>query len=290
MNTDEFEYECSECGTTVLPQDKVCKNCGANLEEITTSLEQPSQHSPAVSTTSDRLIALPPFESATSRVKWVNLFLIICILFDLVAIVSTYSQIELLSGVKQGHSITIEAAEANDSRQQSIGILQILVFIITSIFFLVWIHRAHHNLPALGATGLKYSPGWAVGGFFVPFLNLVRPFQVMTEIWKASDPAISVGSSWQDGPSSPIIGQWWGAHLASGAIGWFSFRSASEAGTIDSLLNTSWILLIADIATIVAALLAMRMIKAINARQELKYRSLITNTQTVMNSNVRNGA
>ena len=40
---------------------------------------------------------------------------------------------------------------------------------------------------ALGANNLKYTPKWAVGCFFVPFLNLVMPYQVVREIWKASN-------------------------------------------------------------------------------------------------------
>ncbi|MFC1995866.1 DUF4328 domain-containing protein [Chloroflexota bacterium] len=47
-----------------------------------------------------------------------------------------------------------------------------ILFVITAVLFYMWIHRAHRNLPSLGVSGLKYSPGWAVGGFFIPILNL----------------------------------------------------------------------------------------------------------------------
>ena len=33
METEVVEYQCSDCGSTVLADDKVCKNCGASLEE-----------------------------------------------------------------------------------------------------------------------------------------------------------------------------------------------------------------------------------------------------------------
>jgi hypothetical protein len=59
--------------------------------------------------------------------------------------------------------------------------------------------RAYRNLPALGAESPRFSSGWAVGAWFVPFLNLVRPKQIMDDIWRASDPALPAhpGAAWK---------------------------------------------------------------------------------------------
>ncbi|HMA36213.1 MAG TPA: DUF4328 domain-containing protein [Chloroflexia bacterium] len=86
------------------------------------------------------------------------------------------------------------------------------VGLAAGVLFLIWIYRAHRNLPALGAACLKYSPGWAVGGFFVPFVSLVLPFRVMAEIWKASQPEGNLADDvvWQ-GIDTPM-------RLPSGAI------------------------------------------------------------------------
>ena len=35
--------------------------------------------------------------------------------------------------------------------------------VASSVLVLVWIHRANYNARALGATGLKMTPGWAAG-------------------------------------------------------------------------------------------------------------------------------
>ncbi|QYO65100.1 DUF4328 domain-containing protein [Leptolyngbya sp. 7M] len=50
------------------------------------------------------------------------------------------------------------------------------VGIATIVLFLVWLYRAHKNLFSLKPTHLDFSPGWAVGWWFIPFLNLVRPY------------------------------------------------------------------------------------------------------------------
>ena len=72
------------------------------------------------------------------------------------------------------------------------GLSMIAVFIATVVAFSMWIHRAYANLPALGnpKEGLEYSPRWAVGGFFIPIVNLFVPYRAVKEIWVKSDPAV----------------------------------------------------------------------------------------------------
>jgi hypothetical protein len=125
---------------------------------------------------------LPPFASGHSRAQWVSISLILIVALDIVAVISDYMQVQLVERAISGQAITMAEALANDSRQANIGTGQLVLFIITAILFLMWIYRAHRNPPSLGASGLKYSPGWAVGGFFIPIWNLFRPFQVTTEI------------------------------------------------------------------------------------------------------------
>jgi hypothetical protein len=91
--------------------------------------------------------------------------------------------------------------------------------LVAGIAFLVWFHRACANAWALGAFPMSVTPGWAVGGFFVPFLNLVRPFQAMRETW--------VGSRRDHAHGSSIIGLWWGTWLASGVLGWVGTKIES---------------------------------------------------------------
>src|SRR5688500_9582042 len=44
-----------------------------------------------------------------------------------------------------------------------------LVFVVSVIVVAMWIHRAHANLRDAGLDGLEFSPGWAVGWYFIPF-------------------------------------------------------------------------------------------------------------------------
>jgi hypothetical protein len=60
---------------------------------------------------------------------------------------------------------------------------------------------------------MRWSAGWAIGAWFVPVLSLVRPKAILNDIWRASDPRVSAGSSLS--PEKPR----------------FSMRSGGERGS-----------------------------------------------------------
>lgn len=53
--------------------------------------------------------------------------------------------------------------------------------IIGGVLVVLWMRRAYYNLEVLGAP-TEFSDGWAVGAWFIPLLNLVRPYQIMREL------------------------------------------------------------------------------------------------------------
>lgn len=256
-------YSCEEC-LLVGPEYYYCtdEHCQeAYRKEV-------AQHVSSGAVTSS-----PPYLSGHSRAQWVIGFLAITIILAIIAYVSDYLQIDLLSRAMEGQMITEAEASSNDTRQQLIGILQLMTFIVTGILFLMWIYRSHRNLPALGARNLTYTPGWTVAGFFIPFLNLIRPFQVMREIWKASDPRVNVinGFSWENAPSSPLVQWWWPLFLIDGFVSNIAGGMYMSEESIDALYTGTWAMLASEVIGIVSALVIIYLIKAIDQRQKEKH-------------------
>lgn len=193
------------------------------------------------------------------------------ITIEVVSLFSTLAQISLLSRVKGG-GVSEAEINANDIREGIIGIAQLGVVVATAILFLMWMYRAHRNLKALGAQNLEFTSGWAIGYFFVPFINLVRPYQAMVEIWKASDPEIPVGDglSWKNSPVPALLGWWWGAYLVSNITGQAVMRSAISAETPDALIRSDQITLFSIPFSTISSLLAMALVKAVTERQTAK--------------------
>lgn len=83
---------------------------------------------------------------------------------------------------------------------------QLAVATGTPILVLMWIYRANYNARQLGAADMRFTPGGAVGWYFVPIAWFWMPYLAMREIWRAS---VSP-SDWSAAPVSPQLRWWWG--------------------------------------------------------------------------------
>jgi hypothetical protein len=109
-----------------------------------------------------------------------------------------------------------------------LGIITLIWFLLVAASFilvLIWIHRAHSNLRLIDPGGLEFTPGWAVGWYFVPIANLFKPYHAMRELW-----TLSQGLTNRYGDETPSgIKLWWGfwiaGNLAANLIGAFAFLS-----------------------------------------------------------------
>ena len=193
------------------------------------------------------------------------------ILMDLALLGCNYLQLQLANRLAVGAGVLNDELESNDARQLVLGSLSALLFLAIAIVFLVWFHRVHSNLKSLKARHLKYTSGWAVGCWFVPFLNLVRPVQIAQEIWRNSDPESVSGrenSSIAAPTNSTLIGFWWAMWLISNFISQISARMSWEVvNTPEALHADAAVAMIADVASIIAGVLALAVVSAIDARQ-----------------------
>src|SRR5512132_1941138 len=100
--------------------------------------------------------------------------------------VAFVKRIDLLRGMQTGELVTKAQAEASDQLVGVSVLLGLLAFLACSIVWLIWQYRAQANARALTNGGTSVSPGWAVGWWFIPFANLLKPFLSMHELWQAS--------------------------------------------------------------------------------------------------------
>ncbi len=88
--------------------------------------------------------------------------------------------------------------------------LRLLTLVGTAAAFVTWLVLARRNAVRLGGAP-RWAPAWAVGGWFVPVANLVIPYLVVRDVWRASDPsdepAVTV-------PEAPVR-RWWTALIST---------------------------------------------------------------------------
>ncbi len=157
---------------------------------------------------------------------------------------SGWLEIELLQRVQGGSVVTEAEAAANDSRQALIAGLRIAIFLVTALIFLRWTYLSNRNARILGATDMEFTPGWAVGWYFVPIAFLWKPYQALKEIFKASHP--DYAEDWRQAPHPGILPLWWTLWILSTFVDQAVFRTALRAETIDYLLVSSWLTFVSD--------------------------------------------
>lgn len=106
--------------------------------------------------------------------------------------------------------------------QLGIFIFSVLIYIFNIVIVCMFMYRANTNVRALGTLGLQNMPGWCGGYWFIPILNLFKPYQCMKEIYQAS--SMPGGSQWKSATSHPLMGVWWGCWL----IGGFATRAENR--------------------------------------------------------------
>lgn len=138
----------------------------------------------------------------------------------------------------------------------SLGYL--LAYLGGGIFFCAWLVRASKNARALGARGMEFTPGWTAGWFFVPVMNLFRPYEAVKELYQASDPE-SGASDWAALEPPGFILSWW--------LSWIAFTVFGTAA------QNFWTLPFVTVALgAVSASLAVRVLVTIERRQREKRR------------------
>ena len=172
------------------------------------------------------------------------------------------------------HSELLADAEAADGIYGAGKALQFMMMLLAVPFFIWWTRRATGNLESFGRRDIRYGTGWAVGGWFVPVWNWFRPYQVIAQAWRASDPSLTPdeSSDWSPSGTSPHLIIWW--------LGWtigslVSGVAASVAGNTLSKPLPDWgavqgafiFLLVTDFVMAFVALLAILTVATLTQRQ-----------------------
>lgn len=146
-----------------------------------------------------------------------------------------------------------------------LAVLELLIYVSTVIFFCVWLYRAADNLRAFNPWNrTDNSPGWAVGSFFIPFVNLVVPYRAVREVWQKSATADDLLVST---PRPPVtFPVWWLFWLLASFAGNASMRASFDERVAES--TATIISIVASALFIVASLCAYMVVDAIDKKQE----------------------
>ena len=154
----------------------------------------------------------------------------------------------------------------------------LLVNLALIVMFLVWLYRVSKNIPALGnpKARVEYTPGWAVGSFFIPFGNLYMPYKGVREVWEKSDPGIRTANDYMLAPPStaPLLLGWWVMWITHNVLSNIYIRLQWRSGVREGEPALIVLDIVSDVAGIVAAALAIFVVRGIDKRQQERSRNV----------------
>ena len=199
------------------------------------------------------------FRNPTELTKWTKGFLYASIPLVLLSVAGSWRNYWWLSN-------TGEPAPSVEGPFAGLVVLFALPAMVVGlgsiILVLQWIYRANYNARALGAARMEFTPGWAVGWYFIPIANFWKPYQAMKEICRAS----LRPSRWWEEKAPALLPLWWGLWLlTSGAQGISLTVSAEEAERMSDVIR--------EVLRIPLTLVLIRIISQVHLMQMAHYRT-----------------
>jgi Domain of unknown function (DUF4328) len=144
------------------------------------------------------------------------------------------------------------------------GFTQLAIIVV----FIIWMFRTAKNNEALGRKGARFSPGWSIGSWFIPFADLVIPVLIMQDLWRGSDTGSPRGDPrWRQVGGSALVGWWWCLLLLSFVRFTYSGSGLHGSGSLDDIETSNSVALAGVVATAIAAVLAVLVVRALGRRQ-----------------------
>ncbi|MCX5236940.1 DUF4328 domain-containing protein [Streptomyces prunicolor] len=143
------------------------------------------------------------------------------------------------------------------------GGIQSGALVTCAIVYLCWFVRVRANAGVFDPGEQSMKPWWAIGGWFVPFVNLWYPRRVTLEIWDASRP---VGAR----RSHALVNIWWTLWLLSLFSDRLGITDYGKTEAADQINAAAYQLMISDGLDIAAAALAILVVLRLTRMQHEK--------------------
>ncbi|WP_395053028.1 DUF4328 domain-containing protein [Flavobacterium sp.] len=216
--------------------------------------------------------------------KTAIILIIIVMIFDVISLFSDSLEYGLLTSLE----ITTEAAESNDTRQQIIAIFYLVAYIISAVTFISWFRRAYYNLHSK-VDNLDNSEAAAAYSWFIPFVNLYKPQNIMKEIFEETELFLEQNIEKYNSPINiSKVQLWWTFWIVVNILSNIQFRMSLNADTIDELINSNIFSMVVTILSIPLAIVTINVIKEYSKIETLFFNTKLREITPVLESDLSN--
>ncbi|MEV0734411.1 DUF4328 domain-containing protein [Streptomyces sp. NPDC050549] len=102
----------------------------------------------------------------------------------------------------------LHRTDASLHRSGLISMIFVYLMTVTIALFLVWLARSRRNAQELSPEASLPSPGWTIGSWFIPLVNLVVPRGIVLAVGRTGS------VSWEERRDTALVNLWWSAWVA----------------------------------------------------------------------------
>jgi hypothetical protein len=194
---------------------------------------------------------------------------VLCLL-EVLQFVTRLNQTDVLYKLRSDPlSVSLTKATQADHLVALTSGLWLLAWIPTVVLFLVWLYRARKNVEFFAPRFQRLSPGWAIGGWFIPFANLVLPYRVVSDVALDSRPERP-----ERRHTTRLVLGWWLCWLAGNVISALAVLTHRQpvGGPVDIgvLIGRNQDYLAGNAVMAVAAVLGVLVVRSITRDQNTR--------------------
>lgn len=132
------------------------------------------------------------------------------------------------------------------------------LYIVAGVSVLAWVRRAVSNIPALTGGDAAHTPNMAVIWWFVPFANLVKPYEIVADVWRrlAATP---------EGEGTQRVRWWWIGFIVGSFLG-LVYARLPMPDSVDAFTRLTYLNLASDVLLATSGVLLVSIILEIEGR------------------------
>lgn len=162
-----------------------------------------------------------------------------------------------------------ETIELSNWVGRVIGISFIVNYIVIIVLFVNWFRRAYGNLHRAGAgRRLTFTERQAAWSFFIPIVNLARPYTIAKEILYETRKKIGdLSSDFSFNRSTQIVGWWWALFLIERVVSRTASSFMRNAHSVDKFEFATQLAIGSNLFTVGLIFVTLQMIKTISREE-----------------------
>lgn len=229
----------------------------------------------------------PPIEPLAELARWTVRLL----LFQALAGLFSFSL--TMGELVESPQMSVEQMAGGGMAAQTTNCFLSLVWLATTIFFLIWQYRLRLNYDSLGVRAMAHSPAMNVVWWFVPVANWFMPYMVLQELWRAGAagaPEEGPRLAWRRTPACPLIRTYWIANLLTIAVSLFGTFAMvlmmmpmrrGGAAEVESFQNIYLaIMLFSNLGNLAARFMEVFIVERLTRRQQTMQERLASSNAT----------